>query len=228
MVRIICPLALFSIVNALVIVTPVSTASAQLITGVTATATSELVQGPFNRPAMAAANGAGLDMAGVSHGTGEGTAWESDGIGEQFTDPDDRDPAITFDLGGLYLVDTMRVWNFSETQPAVRRADVQISLDGSLFTSIGERTFALAMNPFQDFAVGPVATRFVRLDILENGNGTMYPFPPPPGAPQVGFVGLAEVRFFGPLIPEPASILLLACGLLGVAGFRYGRRASVV
>jgi hypothetical protein len=200
-----------------------SATSAQLINGVTATATSELVGGSFNRPAIAAANGAGLDMAGVTHGIGEGTQWESSGINDLPGFPVDRDPAITFDLGGLYLVDTIRVWNFSEGQPAVRRTDVQISLDGSLFTSIGEQTFAIPMNPFQDFSIGPVPARFVRLDILENGNGTMYPYTSP-FAPQVGFVGLSEVRFFGPLVPEPASAALLHCGITALLAIRRRHR----
>jgi hypothetical protein len=206
------------LVAAVVVFAPASTAPAQLITGVTATATSELVGGPFNRPAIAAANGAGLSMDELTHTTAEGSTWESSGINDVPGFAVDRDPAITFDLGGLYLVDTMRVWNFPEGQPAVRRADVQVSLDGSLFTSIGERTFAIPMNPFQDFSLAPVPARFVRLDILENGNGTMYPFPT--GSPQVGFVGLAEVRFFGPPVPEPASALLLSVGLVGLAASR--------
>ena len=208
MTRIICTLVA-TVVCSIVSLAPASLASAQLITGVTATATSELFEGPFDRRAIHAADGSGLDMAGVNHGIGEGTVWETDNI------PPDTDPAITFDLGGLHLLGMMRVWNFPETQPAVRRADIQISLDGSMFTSIGERTFALPTNPAQDFSLGNVPARFVRFDVLENGGGTMFP-----GGQ--AFVGLAEVRFFGPLIPEPSSVLLMASGILAVAA--CGRR----
>jgi hypothetical protein len=197
---------LLSLATALV---ALNAASAQLITGVTATATSELFEGPFDRRAIHAADGSGLDMAGVNHGIGEGTVWETD------NNPRDTDPAITFDLGGLYSLGMMRVWNFPESQPAVRRADIQISLDGSMFTSIGERTFALPTNPSQDFSLGNVPARFVRFDILENGGGAQFP-----GGQ--AFVGLAEVRFFGLLVPEPGTMAfaLLACAFLAMCRFR--------
>src|SRR5438105_229387 len=82
-----------------------------VITGVTATATSELTGGPFDRRAIHTVDGSGL--SGVTHiDGGEGFFWESVGITEGFGV--DRAPAITFNLHGLYDLSSMQVWNFAE------------------------------------------------------------------------------------------------------------------
>jgi hypothetical protein len=104
----------------------VNTAWADLHSGVTATATSELVSGALDRAAVHTVDSSGLSGA-LHAASGEGRFWESVGIGAGFGV--DRAPAITFDLQEACFVDTMRLWNFAEAASAVRRADVLVSLD---------------------------------------------------------------------------------------------------
>jgi hypothetical protein len=201
----------------------VSTADADLVTGVTATATSELVSGPLDRAAVHTVDSSGL--LGVLHATfGEGRFWESVGIGTNFGV--DRAPAITFDLQQAFFLDTMRLWNFAEAPSAVRRAEIHVSLDLVDFSSLGVLTFATDVNPAQDVVLNAALARYVRLDVLENGAGTVFPFLT--GIPgNSGFAGLGEVQFFGTVVPEPPTFLFTVFGGAALfVGFRRFRRLS--
>ncbi|MEM8946056.1 MAG: discoidin domain-containing protein [Planctomycetota bacterium] len=198
--------------------------SANLVGGVTATATSEIFSGPFDRQASNAVNGS-IDIA-------EGGYWQSAGIGFGFGE--DRDPEITFDLNATYSLNSMRIWNSPDPPNSIRRTDVQISTDGINFTSIGEQTFDLffattnpPVIPPQDFQLNGAIARYVRFDVLESGDGTMFPFEV--GLPSgTGTVGIAEVQFFsnGTAIPEASSFLSIAVVSLCCMLARRSRSAA--
>jgi hypothetical protein len=198
----------------------VNTASADLHSGVTATATSELVGGALDRAAVHTVDSSGL--SGDMHAAaGEGRFWESVGIGAGFGV--DRAPAITFDLQDASYLDTMRLWNFAEAASAVRRADILVSLDLVNFNSLGVQTFSTAVNPSQDVHLHGVIARYVRLDVLENGSGTVFPFLTG-NPPTSGFAGLGEVQFFATVVPEPSALFLMTiAGALLLVASRLSR-----
>ena len=114
--------------------------------------------------------------------------------------------SIVFDLGGLYALDGMAVWNFNGGDNTVGVKDLIVlgSTDGVNFTPIGG-----APNLF---AIGAVAapelaelfsfsssTSFVRFDISSTYGNSDF--------------GLSEVMFTGTLVPEPSSLALLASGI---------------
>src|SRR5207247_8338295 len=83
----------------------------QLITGVSATASSEFTSD--GRLAIHLVDGAGL--IGDGHvNTAAGTMWLSRGT---FALPNDLNPQITFDLGTAVPVRWLRVWNYNEDLP---------------------------------------------------------------------------------------------------------------
>jgi len=115
--------------------------------------------------------------------------------------------SITFDLGGLYALDGMAVWNFNGFNlVGVKDVNILASIDGINFTLVeGAPTqFAIGANaaaePAELFAFSRTAS-FVRLDVLSN-YGT-FDF------------GLSEVMFTGsPVVPEPSSLVLVASGIV--------------
>jgi hypothetical protein len=115
--------------------------------------------------------------------------------------------SITFDLGGLYALDGMAIWNFNGfNQTGVKDVIVLGSTDGINFTTIaGAPTqFAIGANaaaePAELFSFSRTAS-FVRLDVLST-YGT-FDF------------GLSEVMFTGsPVVPEPSGVALAASGMV--------------
>ena len=125
-------------------------------------------------------------------------------------------PAITFNLNGLYTLGSMEVWNFAEAASAVALADVQVSLNGTDFNSIGQKTFATPVNPGQNFDLGGVSKRATCDSIFwKTGAGRFFPFTTgtPTGS---GFCG-RWVRFSSPArrwCPEPR----VGGAFLGIGG----------
>jgi len=160
------------------------------LTGLTVTATSELVS--HARTVAGLTDGT---FAEDGTATGLGSVWESSGIG--FGSPqDDRAPAITFALGGLFRVQMIRLWNFPEASVAIRRVAIEISADGTQFT-FSQEAGEIAQVGQHDIALTAPAARFLRLRILENWGGDQYPLEP--GTPIkgfAGFVGLQEARLY--------------------------------
>ena len=201
----------------------VKTGAAQsLITGVTATASSQLLGG-FDRAASHVVDGSGLNLANGTHSiTPDGSMWLNTGNGAAGGGADSN-PQITFDLGKIRHVGEVQIWNYNEFvtgfNPPLRSRGVNdltvfVSNDGVTFTSLGSTTlFAATGTTDRDFHqtldLG-VFARFVRFANLTNHGGDN------------NFVGLSEVRFFE-VIPEPTSAALL--GLAGVALLRRRRLA---
>jgi hypothetical protein len=146
------------------------------------------------RLAMNAVNGMGL--IGNAHGmTPGGAMWLNNGT---FVQPNDLDPWITFDLGAVWPVRSMKVWNYNEYLPGqpgllargVSRADVLVGATVGLLTNfVTGQSFNQAPGTATDFSqtidLGGLAARYVRLQKLTNF----------PGGDN-RFVGLSEVQFF--------------------------------
>ena len=136
---------------------------------------------------------------------------------------------LTFDLGGEFALDAIKVWNYnfgreefaSTLDRAANAFTLAISLDGLAFTEVLTGAFArgtgapLGAETF-DFAG---RARFIRLGL--NGNHQQYPeiygYSP---------IGLSEVRFEGAAVPEPGVWALLICGFGGVGAVLRRRRTT--
>jgi hypothetical protein len=124
--------------------------------------------------------------------------------------------SITFDLGGLYALDGMAVWNFNGfNQTGVKDLNIFASTDGVNFTLVvgAPSQFAIGANaaaePAELFSFSRTAS-FVRFDVLSAyGN---FDF------------GLSEVMFTGsPSVPEPSGLALAANGTALLALLRRHR-----
>ena len=184
---------------------------------VSARASSQLIGG-FNRRALFAVDGMGL--TGGAHGiVPDGAMWLSNGT---FADPNDTDPEITFDLGGVNTIDSMTVWNYNEfvapggpdlTTRGVATADVLVAGEDRVFSlHMAGQALDRAPGTETDFSqsinLGSVTARYVKLDIT----GTH-------GADN-GFAGLSEVKFDGAVVagqnlPVPATIHEVSSNLAG-------------
>jgi hypothetical protein len=154
-------------------------------------------------------NGNGLS-GGTHTGSVEGNMWLSSANGFGGLDPD---PRVTFDLGGLYLIDQIQVWNYNENPPnltnrGVNAVTINFGATAALGGTVpGITNFAQA-NAQETYAgevfdsFTPFEARYIEFDIDSNhGDGS-------------GFYGLSEVQFSGTLIPEPSSMALAFFGFL--------------
>jgi len=187
---------------------------------------SELTQ--YGRQVVHTVDGSGL-TAGASAilGAADSTVdnnsanmWTTDGKGYS---PNDMNPSVTYDLGGIYNLQTARVWQYNESgfsKVGASNIVVSTSVDGTNFTQFG--TFNLTRGgeatnePAQDFAVSVANVRYVQLQILSTFDGTIY-WSSITGTNQDGgdgrdLTGLSEVRFEGtrvisqPVISRGASL----------------------
>lgn len=156
------------------------------VAGVTATASSQY---PDGRLAANTVNGSGL-TGNVHVNSPPTTMWLNNGT---LAAPNDLNPFITFDLGALYNVRSMKVWNYNEvnlTARGVALADILLAgTNGTYAPFISAQAFARAPGTATDFSktfdFGGAAARYVRLEKLTNF----------PGGDN-RFVGLSEVQFF--------------------------------
>ncbi len=155
----------------------------------------------FDRTAEYVVNGAGL--SGQTHSiTPDGTMWLNTG---SFAEPNDLEPEITFDLGAMVDLASVKIWNYNETLEGrpellgrgVGTADIMVAGDDLVFsTLIAGQAFDIAPG-LDDVDFGQVIdlsgtqARYVKFDILSNQGGDN------------NFVGLSEVQFFA--VPEPSS-----------------------
>jgi hypothetical protein len=221
---------------AVCLVASLSTAArAAIITGETATASSHIAL-TFNRVPSNAVDDSGLsagdDLAGTADQTHarfppNTTMWLSTGSGFGGVDPN---PTFTVDLGAVYDVTGVRVFNYNEfnepngpdlTGRGVQLANVLVG-ETAPTTPLGPITLAKApgqsnyTGEFFDLVAltgGPVRTRFFELDIQSNWGGDN------------SFYGLSELQFDGTLVPEPGALCLVAVG--GVLALRRRPRQVV-
>jgi hypothetical protein len=178
-----------AVIVSMVMILAISAASAAIVTDVGQRASSDLPS--FNRIATFATNGAGL--SGNDHSEiPNGTMWLS-GAGV-------TTGAFEIDLGAVYLVSSLRVWNYNEFlagRPDLLLRGVQIAnidlgmTPDSYTTVVANQIFNQAPGTFSDFSqvigIPMTAARFVRIDIQAN-----Y------GDPQ--FTGLSEVQVDGAFV----------------------------
>lgn len=164
-------------------------ASPEKIIGIVASATSELTS--HNRLAAHTVDGIYCDFS----------FWETSGIG--FSGVDDRDPAITFDMGSVVSLSHFIIWNSHEFDPAIKRMIVEVSVDGVNFIPQGEQHLEPGNGcpPVpQTVSLDGVQARYVRFDFLENWNGVVFPvIGPPSGWP---FIAIDEIEFYS----DPNSV----------------------
>ncbi|RIK76533.1 MAG: hypothetical protein DCC68_19155 [Planctomycetota bacterium] len=195
-------------------------AQPELIAGVAATATSQYVAD--GRFASNTVNGSGLNPDGT-HSSATSTMWLTNGSGVA---PTDTSPEITFDLGAVYALEEMKVWNYNEYRPdlptrilellgrGVNRADILIAGADQVFTPfitnhqfpvVTDATTATDFSHTIDF--GGVQARYIKFDIHSNHNGK--DFNNPLSNDNLGnFVGLSEVQFFKTADPIATDVPL--------------------
>jgi hypothetical protein len=163
--------------------------------------------------------------------TPDPTMWLSDGVGFGGDPGDDGDPEVVFDLGGVYDVGSVRIWNYNEINHrhrGVKDLEILVSLDGVSYDSMGNFTLFEApgvdnVDYSETLPINASDVQFVKFDILSNYNGAIYPNDPS-DYDDNGFVGLSEVRFYSGLVPEPSAVVMLVVGLLGLGWYGWRRR----
>ena len=154
--RVVVTNAYGSVTSTVTTITILTNWTSALVTGVLATATSQL----WDRYALNTVN------------SSIGFIWESVGVG-QFGE--DRKPAITFDLGTVRRLETTVIWNGSEPHAAIKRMFIEVSNDGVSFSSLGEFTLTTLSPASETVSLGGVVGRYVRFTIRENGAGQLFP-----------------------------------------------------
>lgn len=119
---------------------------------------------------------------------------------------------ITFDLGGVFALDGMAVWNFNAFSVfGINGLTIDGSLDGILYAPISgaPTNFAIGASLAAELAElfsFTTTTQFVRFNVASSHGG--------PG------IGLSEVMFTGTAVPEPGTLAILGLGLAGLAASR--------
>lgn len=167
------------------------------------------IASPYFRPAYACIDGSGLGANGTHTTAPENYMWLS-AYG-------DLAPKITFDLGSIQFLESVRIWNYNEIAPWINRSvknmNILVSTDNVTYTLAKSIVLAIApASSIVDFSetifLQSANVRYVKFDIQSNyGDG--------------GYSGLSEVQFYG--VPELSTGLYLVMSLLGAALWRKYR-----
>ncbi len=176
----------------------------ELISGVTARATSEQVKGLFSAQNVCADRGLSDNGRGdgsrklTTNGYAEGgNCWQSAYVARGA----DESPIIEFDLGKIETVEKFHVWNQNGApHRGFKHVSVIVSGDGKVWRAIRQR-FEFAKAPKSDDYLGedyafdpPVTARFIRFhcDATHRTGG------------QPDLAGLGKVRFYHSQVPQNA------------------------
>jgi hypothetical protein len=191
---------------------------------VTVAAVSSELSG-FLRLASNVVSGVGLDGSG-NRSVDPSTMWLNTGNGN-YGGPVDSNPYIEFDLGGLYNVSSISVYNYNEvnyTARGVSSFDLLGSTDGVTFNDLGIETLQQAPG---------TATNFVQtLSVLDQVRYVKFANLTAFSGDDNNLVGLGSVAFGGTAaslatasaVPEPGSLAILAFSLVGILAGRYWLR----
>lgn len=142
-----------------------------------------------------------------------GAMWTTRG---NTTAPIDTNPSITYDLGALVDLQSIRIWNYNEntfTRFGARNIRISTSPDNGTFTTSGDIELlqgeGTTAEPAQSFSISVNSVRYVRFQILSNWDGAGF-WSSITGSTNAGsdgryLVGLSEVRFVGSPTPPPAT-----------------------
>jgi hypothetical protein len=209
-------------------------ANAQVIPGVTLNSSSSQIT-VVDRMAINTIDGSGLTggggLATDTHGAVPEDMWLTAGSIVPFGGPD-YDPYIIFDLGGLYNVNTLRIWNFNETGFTKHGAkDVTVSGGATLATLTQSQNISLLQaggtgaELAQNFASTFAGVQYLKFAINSNYDGDDFVNDLFAGSAEQ-FTGLSEVRFEGTAIPEPGSVSLLTTMGAALLWLRRGKRSA--
>ena len=175
--------------------------SAALITGVSVASYSSQIASPYFRPAYATIDESGLGVNGTHTTAPENYMWLS-AYGELA-------PRIVYDLGGSYVLDSLRVWNYNEANQYLNRGaknvEILVSTNNVNFTSLANVVFNKAPGVSnadfsQTISLVTQPIRYIKLDIKNNYG-------------DAGYTGLSEIQFYGS-VPELSTRILLVLGLI--------------
>jgi len=178
---------------------------------ITVTVSSINASGAF--PPQSVVDGSGLDPVTGEHGSGKNSEWVSN-IGANITNG-----FIAFDLGGSYVLDSIQVWNYTQTlNYGVKQLDIYVSdvfaagdpegAGAANWTKIADNvTFAAAGSPNIGFdletqtgiTLPTYAVRHIRFETDTRQDDATS-----------GYFGLAEVQFFAASSGPDASAPTLA------------------
>jgi hypothetical protein len=159
----------------------------EVISGVTATESSVSA----GRTGLLAVNGAGLDKSKspATHSVVPyGTTW----VSHPDQDPGPK-PWLRADLGKVYDLTEMRIWNYNEaaaTDAGAKEVEVWVSADDKEFTKVLTITLAIATGK-EDYTgevvkfKAPTAARYVKIVVLGNHST------------RLAECGLSEIQFEG-------------------------------
>ena len=151
-----------------------------------------------------------------------GMMWLSNLVG-------DAAPSVYYGFDSLVTIDTLKIWNFndeSQLDASIEEAQVRYTTDTGLplasRTWIDAGTIVLTRGTGSGYYVGnaPIDATTLGLDGVEI-TGLMLEVLDTYGSEQAG---LSEIHFEGEVVPEPATMGLLAVG--GIAMLRSRRRRN--
>lgn len=192
--------------------------------GITAVASTEWTTTTPHRLAIQAVDGSGLSgplLMGATHSSSPANVWLSD---SHFSPPAVADQWIRVDLGDVYMLDAVKIWNDGIASRAIQQADIYTAIDAfdesgdpgnpddnpaNWGLQIENRQFLPYNAVSQDILdLTGIDARYFAIAVDTNGGD--------------GLVGLGELQFLGTPVPEPSTCVLAVLGLMGL-GF-LGRR----
>jgi hypothetical protein len=122
---------------------------------------------------------------------------------------------VDFNLGGMFNLAKMSVWNASglAEDTGIKSVDIYTSQDNMTFSFLKNYVFTQGGNAAQSVALNAVAS-FVRFSIASNYVSGRF-------SPGVLSTGFSEAKFDGEKVPTPA--LLPGLAGMGIAAFRKRR-----